>query len=1075
MKEFLLSFLGLTLSMSVIILILLVLFRFLKGKITASCRYVVWILVIARLSVPFGGDIGIPLFNIDVSGLDVEDVAVQTDEVQVSNPAVSPDEIVEENYTPPSVLPVIPELSVPANTVFEQGGTLVPTPEYDASTGNGINSSLNAPPYFEGGENELQTSKPNIDLDLVFAVLFFVWFAGFIIFLLSSVASYVVCFIRLNKTLTAPDSRLLALYEQTCGRMGIKSPPRLFVSNCVSSPLGYGFFERRVVIPSEYNCEALVCVFAHELIHHRRGDLWIKLLAVIGNAVNWFNPIAYFAVRSMNEVMELSCDERVLRGLGEEERISYSRALLETAGRCKKRGAVLTTGFDSKGSRIKTRIENVLDTSKKRKGVVIVIAALVCCICAGLIIGFTSGKKSDDTGVDDETEETTDVSEETSPETAPPSDEYKPVVLASGEGYRISADEKRRCVTLEQLSEDGKWNTYESGITWSADVTPSFLVNTLNADDQCYTLLLKDESSFDVYFIKVNGGDLEKRHLGFDELKKLIDGRYSYEYDAESGYISYYNDGKKSHVDDISALTVKRELEFEGFDTRVVAWEDCSVGFNAKLVMYPMIKNNKASSNAYYVVLNVELYVDQYSDYAFRVNPVDAKYTINKDLLPKDLKALVDYAKNFGTSKFSPAYLNEEDTLRMLRTFSDGAGLYGKYGGKKMLYYVNENDYFYIDKAWCTTDSLVSFKAYQTDLNGDGRRELVYIDQNSTVTLYDRTKGEYKSFSYTLDGFIKMNDSRLTHKWDALNKTLYFYLDGVFIDKISYGAKLPYAHNFKGVGKTGCNIYVDGITSDSAESGIRLSFSSEAEYSEKFLTDHSGIRVSVDMKYDPAVGLYLGDYTHINCYMGRWDAAVHNTELRSNSDEWTLRTNEDFWLFVENGKGKSFYYVNMLHTQTIIWMGEWYEPAAEEEVICWAIDKDTPPELYVMEDGTQAYISYNYANVNKGGMRPKRGAIIDLESGEVLFDGGMTEKDMFDLYGVPEEIYRRDYKYSGQGGPELYDLTLDLTRQPDGKIRFESALVSYDGKLILKGYSEYDPATKTGTEFIKTQSVVNVG
>ena len=47
---------------------------------------------------------------------------------------------------------------------------------------------------------------------------------------------------------------------------------------------------------------------AHELAHHRRGDLFADLAALLVLALHWFNPIAHRAYRAFRVDQEQACD-----------------------------------------------------------------------------------------------------------------------------------------------------------------------------------------------------------------------------------------------------------------------------------------------------------------------------------------------------------------------------------------------------------------------------------------------------------------------------------------------------------------------------------------------------------------------------------------------------------------------------------------------------------------------------------------------------------------------------------------------------------------------------------------------
>ncbi|MBR4305533.1 MAG: hypothetical protein IKT78_01670, partial [Ruminiclostridium sp.] len=55
MREFLIELIGISLPMSAIILLLLAFSKGIKSTFTATCRFIIWLVVIIRLAIPFGG------------------------------------------------------------------------------------------------------------------------------------------------------------------------------------------------------------------------------------------------------------------------------------------------------------------------------------------------------------------------------------------------------------------------------------------------------------------------------------------------------------------------------------------------------------------------------------------------------------------------------------------------------------------------------------------------------------------------------------------------------------------------------------------------------------------------------------------------------------------------------------------------------------------------------------------------------------------------------------------------------------------------------------------------------------
>ncbi len=83
-------------------------------------------------------------------------------------------------------------------------------------------------------------------------------------------------------------------------------------SEAAVGPLAVGILDRRIVVPPlfeyRYTPVEQELALSHELVHHRRGDLLWNSAGLVVLALNWFNPIAYFAFRAFRADQELACD-----------------------------------------------------------------------------------------------------------------------------------------------------------------------------------------------------------------------------------------------------------------------------------------------------------------------------------------------------------------------------------------------------------------------------------------------------------------------------------------------------------------------------------------------------------------------------------------------------------------------------------------------------------------------------------------------------------------------------------------------------------------------------------------------
>ena len=99
----------------------------------------------------------------------------------------------------------------------------------------------------------------------------------------------------------------------------------------VPTPFVLGFFRPRIYLPPGLTGTERTCVLVHERHHIRRGDPWWKLLGWCVLAVYWWDPAVWLCWVLFCRDMEMSCDEAVLRTLGDQTKTGYSEALVSFA------------------------------------------------------------------------------------------------------------------------------------------------------------------------------------------------------------------------------------------------------------------------------------------------------------------------------------------------------------------------------------------------------------------------------------------------------------------------------------------------------------------------------------------------------------------------------------------------------------------------------------------------------------------------------------------------------------------------------------------------------------------------
>jgi len=164
---------------------------------------------------------------------------------------------------------------------------------------------------------------------------------------------------------------LAQLKKRLMGSMLYKG--NVYLADYIDSPFVLGVVRPKIYLPSKMPENEYIYTILHEIYHIKRWDHVIKLLAFIALCIHWFNPFVWLAFVLAMTDMEMSCDEAVLKQIGESVKADYSISLLGFA--TGKR--YVTASFLAFGEvNPKARIKNVL---KWKKPVVIfsVIAAVL--------------------------------------------------------------------------------------------------------------------------------------------------------------------------------------------------------------------------------------------------------------------------------------------------------------------------------------------------------------------------------------------------------------------------------------------------------------------------------------------------------------------------------------------------------------------------------------------------------------------------------------------------------------------------------------------------------------------------
>ena len=227
--------------------------------------------------------------------------------------------------------------------------TQLPQPPLPAETGGAVS---------DAPADTAPAAVPAMSFNEPVFILTLIWLAGMVLLLAYSLVS------------------LLRLRRRLVGTVRLRD--NIYLADHIPSPFVMGLFRPKIYLPSTLTETERGYILRHEQYHLRRRDHLVKFLSFLALCIHWFNPLVWAAFVLSGKDMEMSCDEAVVKALGEKIRADYSASLLSLAtGRRIVAGMPLAFGEGDTGSRIR----NLLNWKRPRPWVMAVCAV----VCVGLI------------------------------------------------------------------------------------------------------------------------------------------------------------------------------------------------------------------------------------------------------------------------------------------------------------------------------------------------------------------------------------------------------------------------------------------------------------------------------------------------------------------------------------------------------------------------------------------------------------------------------------------------------------------------------------------------------------------
>jgi beta-lactamase regulating signal transducer with metallopeptidase domain len=216
-----------------------------------------------------------------------------------------------------------------------------------------------------------------------------IWFAGAVLITGFIFARNLSLWLTVKRERPITDQKVLELLEDCKTQMGVQTILAVIVSDRVKSPALFGFVRPRLLLPQgmleTYSLEELRYVFMHELAHIRQRDIYLGWLMSLLQIMHWFNPLMWIAFHRMRIDRELACDRLAISMMGPDEPPRYGQTIVNLVESFSQVSYVPSVaGILEDTSQIERRIRMIVDFKKASRiwsvGAVFVLAILACVV-----------------------------------------------------------------------------------------------------------------------------------------------------------------------------------------------------------------------------------------------------------------------------------------------------------------------------------------------------------------------------------------------------------------------------------------------------------------------------------------------------------------------------------------------------------------------------------------------------------------------------------------------------------------------------------------------------------------------
>ena len=339
-----------TIMSSALILFVLGAKAIFKNKIKPALISALWLMVLARLLLPFSIESPINIWSF-----------------MPEKPAEAVAEPAANEYTPTQYTMEGSNIDVPAGAI----------PTGDTGAAPDVQPAVSAAPT---AWQKIKDTIKSIDIPALSASIWIICALGIVG--LNIIKMMIFALYKGEKTII--NSSINDAFLRAKAKLGIKTPVEIAISKKTAVPIAYGLLSPKILVPESIfrhmDSAKIELILMHELMHIKRLDILKNYLWLAAKAMYWFNPLVWIAHRLYVSDTEIVCDYHVMKRLNNDEKIHYSQSLLDAAKLMNKGhlySAPYMLSFCESETKLRRRIMNILQPIKQSKKQTAVLAILI--------------------------------------------------------------------------------------------------------------------------------------------------------------------------------------------------------------------------------------------------------------------------------------------------------------------------------------------------------------------------------------------------------------------------------------------------------------------------------------------------------------------------------------------------------------------------------------------------------------------------------------------------------------------------------------------------------------------------